>query len=289
MVGVPRRLEKRKIDQEVKQPLPRPALRQLPGELVDLASAHAAGLEVVGQTQVDLLPRVLAQNVAPAHRLAKVVVEETDQAGAHDQRLLRGQEQRRPHRTWQRLAARAQQFQEFRLRQAPPGSPERGHRLAHQARSITLVVGFPTLQDPTVQVRQGLGGKVVVNPLVELFVGPKHSQFIQQCPQVERIGRLRGRCDPLDPILGKFLSELGQVVGDQLSPLVRFQRPHGKRGPSPLLKFSPGPAWQCREDHADVGRYHRREPHQVGGTVAVLQLIQGVQHQDHSPLSRRHV
>jgi len=129
----------------------------------------------------------------------------------------------------------------------------------------------------------------MVHALVELLVGPEHSQLIQQGPQVEWIGRLGGRRDPRDPRLAQLLGELGQVLDDQSSPFVEFQRFHAQGGPIPLLKVSPGPARQGREDHADVGGNHGREPHQVRGAVAVLQLVQRVQHQDHSPPGGGHV
>ena len=114
--------------------------------------------------------------------------------------------------------------------------------------------------------------------LIQGFMRTEHAQFVQQRAEVQRIAGLRRGGQPSHPGRAERLAVQRQVVPDHLPPLAIVQRRDFQRGIAPPLQFRQRPARQ-RGQHQPHAMQVMRQPGQIRGLIAVLDLVQRVQHQ----------
>ena len=275
-----KRLKKVQVRQQVKKPLPRSSLLQLPGQLVQLAHRkifHTG--EVLHHAQVGLLALLGVLQVALFHRLADKVVEEVQQPAAVEEGILQRQGQRRPNALRQGQTFRAEHIQQLRLGKPAPGCPDQGERFPHQARTFGFKVLFAALQHQVKQGRDGLRAQAAIDALIQPFVAAELAQLIQQQAQTQRVGGLGVGCHALHPFGAQRFGVLFEKRARQVLALLKLKRLHRERGPAPLNNSIQGRAGQGGEHQAHTLRQRVGQPEQLACALAIFQLVQCVQHQ----------
>ena len=87
-----------------------------------------------------------------------------------------------------------------------------------------LIVGYTTIEDPLVQVVDGCHVQVIIDSVIQPFVGAKDPQLFQQRPQKEWVGRLLAAGNPRDALVAQLFDVLPEIVADEPSAFVDRQQ-----------------------------------------------------------------